>query len=421
MDKAINEIKKRRNLIAIIVLSVVSPFVALIFAIKNFRASWSKNVIWFYTTYFGYTFTIFSAEADASRYAQQLLLMSGKDFTITSIFTDYLSDDGGVLDFAQRVVTFLVAQITQDYRMLFAVFAFFLGYFLSRIIWFLIERSTKRFDVLTALIVISYSLVVGIWDIGGIRWNIAALIFFYGTILYIMDGNKNGLFFIFSTVFVHWSFPIAIVFFIVYVVFKNRPYIYFSLFVFSFFVTELNIDFFRGLLESFAPKSILNSRESYLNENYIELLSDKSSKLAWYILYYLKILKWLLLLLTSYIFIVERKSIENNQPLVFNLLNFGMFFYGVFNLLSVLPSVGRFLSIGNLLLLMFLFFYLQYSEKGLPQILRYISIPVLVFFIIIRIRIGFDFIGIWSVFGSPIFVYFVDNNLPLINLVKQIF
>jgi hypothetical protein len=347
--------------------------------------------------------------------------MSGKDFTITSIFTDYLSDDGGVLDFAQRVVTFLVAQITQDYRMLFAVFTFFLGYFLSRIIWFLIERSTKRFDVLTALIVICYSLVVGIWDIGGIRWNIAALIFFYGTILYIMDGNKNGLFFIFSTVFVHWSFPIAIVFFIVYVIFKNRPYIYFSLFVFSFFVTELNIDFFRGLLESFAPKSILNSRESYLNENYIELLSDKSSKLAWYILYYLKILKWLLLLLTSYIFIVERKSIENNQPLVFNLLNFGMFFYGVFNLLSVLPSVGRFLSIGNLLLLMFLFFYLQYSEKGLPQILRYISIPVLVFFIIIRIRIGFDFIGIWSVFGSPIFVYFVDNNLPLINLVKQIF
>jgi hypothetical protein len=417
----INSNSFKRRLTSIIGLFVISPFATLCFAIKNYRASWSKNVVWFYTAFFGYTFTINSTEVDASRYKDTLLLMSNPDFSIKTIFSNYWSDDSGTLDIAQRIITFVVAQFTQDYRMLFAVFGLFLGYFLSRIIWFLIKQSSGKLNVLSTLLLVSYSLVVGIWDIGGIRWNIAALIFFYGAILYIVEGNKKGIIVILSTIFVHWSFPAAIVIFFLYKYLKNQPIIYFILFISSFVLVELNVDFIRNIFELYAPKAVQNSRESYLNEGYIQSIADKRFELAWYISYHVLLLKWLILVMVSYIFLKDSKTIKQNQPELFRIFNFGMFFYGVFNILSTLPSVGRFINIANLILLFVIFVYLQFYGKTFPDILKYLSIPILLLFIIVRLRIGFDYIGIWSVFGSPLYVYFVENNLPLINLIKAIF
>jgi len=411
----------KKELTSIIGLFIISPFAALCYAIKNYRTSWSKNVIWFYTVFFGYTFTIFSAEVDATRYKDTLIIMSNPAFTIKTIFSNYWSDDSGMLDIAQRLITFLVAQFTQDYRVLFAVFGLFLGYFLSRIMWFLIEKSLGKLNLVSSLLLVSYSLVVGIWDIGGIRWNIAALIFFYGVLLYIIDGNYKGILLIISTIFVHWSFPAAITVFIIYKYLKNQTLFYFILFIFSFILVELDLDYIRNIFEMYAPKAIQNSRENYLNENYILSVADSRVGLAWYIKYHVLLIRWLILGLVSFIYFKDSKSMKENQPELFRLFNFGLLFYGVFNILSSLPSVGRFINIANLTMLFIIFVYLQFYGKSFPEIFKNIVIPILILFIFVRLRIGFDYLGVWSIFGSPLFVYFVENNMPLINLVKAIF
>jgi len=231
-------------------LFIFWPLAALVFALKHFRSNWSKNVVWLFTIFFGYTFVIISSDYDASRYKDALIFMANSPFSFSTIFTDYLSEDSGVLDIAQRLVTFIVSRFTDDYRVLFAVFGFFMGYFLSRIIWFVIERTTGKISLFSGVFLVSFSLVVGIWDMGGIRWNIAAIIFFYGAIIFLVDGNIKGLWITTATIFVHWSFPLALVVLFIYSIIRNQTTFFFILFVVSFFVGEINLDNVRLIFQT---------------------------------------------------------------------------------------------------------------------------------------------------------------------------
>ncbi len=140
------------------------PFGTLLYAIKNYREVWARNIAWLYTAYFGFTFVIPSSGADASRYAGALRMMSGSSFGLKDLFSSYMSEDSGVLDIAQRLVTFIVAKFTVDYRFLFAVFGVFMGYFLSRIIWYLTDRAPGKLDL---FLYFDYcKLLFSYWDLG---------------------------------------------------------------------------------------------------------------------------------------------------------------------------------------------------------------------------------------------------------------
>jgi len=58
---------KKQNIIAY-ATAVVWPFFALVFAMINYRSVFSKNVLWFFCAFFGYTFIISNPEMDANRY-----------------------------------------------------------------------------------------------------------------------------------------------------------------------------------------------------------------------------------------------------------------------------------------------------------------------------------------------------------------
>jgi hypothetical protein len=401
----------------IYIFFILWPFGVLLYAIKNYRAPWAKNIVWLYTIYFGFTFVIPDDGVDASRYADALTMMASSDFSIQTLFSLYTSQESGVLDIAQRLLTFFVSRFTDDYRFLFAAFGFFMGYFLSRIIWYLVDKTVGHFNLFTTLVLISFSLVIGIWDMGGIRWNIAAVIFTFGVMKYLIEGKIGGLWICASTVVVHWSFPLALFVVAVYFFLKNRTTAYFALFLISFFIAELDLEIIRSLFSAYAPQAIQISRGSYLNENYVQYVSERSLTTAWYITGHWVALKWCLFIFASYLYFKGRERFKT-FPQLNNLFNFAMLFYGVFNILSVIPSVGRFLTIGNLLILALIFWNLQAFRNKEPYILRLIGIPVMLLFIIVRFRIGFDYIGLWSVIGNPIFIYAAENNISLIDIVK---
>lgn len=395
------------------------PFGTLLYSMMHYRCEWTKNIFWLYAIFFGFSFVIPTVEADAYVYAYSLETMAKPGYSLNDLFASYFRPDSGVLDIAQRLITFLVSRFTTDYRFLFAVFGIFMGYFLSRIVWFLIDRTSGKLDLFSILILFAFSMVIGIWDIGGVRWNVAAVMFVFGVLQYIVYGKKRALWLLACTIFVHWSFIIALAVFLLYIFVGNRSLIYFGLFLVSILIADLNLDIVRDLFTSYAPAPLLESRGSYLNEVYIEHLAEDAETAAWYYFGGGMALKWYLF---AFAIIFYFWGIKRNKehPEMASLFNFALLYFGIFNILSVIPSVMRFVEAGFFLMLAVLFYNIERIQGTLSMVLRFTGIPVLLLYIVIRLRFGFDYIGTWSILGSPIFIYFTDNKTPLIDIIKEL-
>ncbi|MHC1775905.1 MAG: EpsG family protein [Lentimicrobium sp.] len=401
-------------------LFFIWPFAMLLYAIKNFRYYWASNIFWLFTIFFGFTYVIIGNESDASRYKDQLVTMSNSNFNIQQLFLHYMEEGGSELDIAQRLLTFIISKFTEDFRILFAFFGFFMGYFISRYIWLIINKFDRKLDFFTGLLLISYSLVIGIWDMGGIRWNIAATIFVFSVLNYLDTKDRKYLWIAASTIFVHWSFPIALAVLLFYFIIGNRSLIYFVLFMMSFLISQINLDIFRDFFTNYAPYVVQESRGSYLDQGYVDLLADESGRLNWYVTGHREGLKWFIFLSVIYLYIKGVKSMKNNA-FVFSVFNFAIFFYSIFNILSSIPSVHRFLNIGSLLILACIILYTAFLKNNFPQWIKLISVPILILYITVRVRTGFDFFGIWTIIGNPLLAIFVENEVPLIDIVKGLF
>lgn len=88
--------------------------------------------------------------------------------------------------------------------------------------------------------------------------------------------------------------------------------------------------------------------------------------------------------------------------------------------MSSIPSAGRFLNPASSMAISLFFISTSiYSFKSIW--IRYfmkISVLILIAFIVVTIRIGFDTIGISTVLGNPILATFIENDIALINFLK---
>jgi len=255
---------------------------------------------------------------------------------------------------------------------------------------------------------------------GGIRWNIAATIFVFSVLNYLDKKDRKYLWIAASAIFVHWSFPIALAVLLIYFIIGNRTLIYFIIFILSFLISQINLDIFRDLFANYAPYVVQESRGSYLDQGYADLIADQKGQLNWYVTGHSEGLKWFIFLSVIYLYTKGIKSMKNNV-FVFSIFNFAILFYGIFNILSSIPSVGRFINVGSILILATSVLYIGLLKNNFPRWIRLIGIPILMLYIIIRIRIGFDYIGVWTILGNPLLSIVVENDLPLIDIVKGLF
>ena len=60
-------------------LFLIWPFLSILIALYEYRQKWSKNVIWLFVAFFGYTFVISNDTMDANRYRDQFIEVSTTD------------------------------------------------------------------------------------------------------------------------------------------------------------------------------------------------------------------------------------------------------------------------------------------------------------------------------------------------------
>jgi len=400
-----------------ILLFLFSPFTGLIQAFKNYRQAWASSSVMLFVVFYGYTMYR-PVEMDANRYVLRLHELYISPLSWKTFFQNFYSDDGSTVDIYQPIVTFILALFTDNGNVLFAVFGIVFGYFYSKNIWLLFEQAkTASMNRTLWIIVFGFACIIGYWELNGVRMWTAAHIFFYGTFLLLIKEEKKGFLIAASSILVHFSFvlPVSI---LVFFLFVKLPWkVLYFIFLASFFVSEINVGFISTFLTNHAPEFLLPKVQGYTSEEYIETVTTETPIANWYVRYYIKTLGWFILIMISSIYFNSLTEVKKNKPFS-NLFGFTLIFLSIGNLMSLIPSGGRYLTIARLFALALLFLFYLWSDNFYYK--RYLKLlsPVLLFYIIVSIRIAFETTTFLTVLANPFIVMVVDLPVPLISLLK---
>ncbi|HLQ99299.1 MAG TPA: EpsG family protein, partial [Sphingobacterium sp.] len=295
------------------------------------------------------------------------------------------------------------------------------GYFLSRNIWFLFERMEGKLLPITLFLMTCFFLVNPIWQINGFRMWTAVHVFLYGLLPYLFDGKKRGLWISVLSILVHFSMLVPVGVLAGYMLLGNRLNIFFIFFLLTFFVSEIDISAVNTFMENYAPEILQERTDSYRSETVIEADASEPETRNWYIVWHRRALGWSVTGFLVLLFWKGRRFFKENNGWAC-LFSFTLLFYGVANLLSHLPSGGRFTVIGELCALALIILYIQNRpmEKMMKRFV-YLAGPALMLFLIVSIRVGFLYSSVASILGNSIVALFISGEfVSLNNILKSI-
>lgn len=378
----------------------------------------SMNLFWGFCVFYGLTFAVGveSKNSDINRYHEHLMdLYEQPELSINDVISNF--KDSKEIDVFNMGITYGISRFTDNRGILTMFYAVFLGFFLSRNIWYILNLLKGRISFLEKIILLALFLLIPIWFINGVRMWTAFHVFFYGLLPYIFENRKNRLRFVFLSIFVHFSFIVPISAFFIYFFARNRLKPYFVVFIFSIFFSNLNMGIFNDYIDRFAPQSIAERSASYRNEDVISARNQASQgkALNWYVKWQYKALDSSLYILIIYLFLFGNPLIKND-PIWKRLISFMLIFMIYGNFLAHIPSGARFINFGRFTGLFFILLYLnQFRNDFYTKRMTTVFLPAFLLFIIVSIRMGLYYTSITTIAGNPILALFNAGETISIN------
>ncbi len=396
------------------------PLGALLAAFNHWKKPWSKNVFWLFCIFFGFTFVIAErGGSDSARYAEVFVDIAHSDLNLTSLFSSFYSELSDDPDVVSPIIVFLVSRATDNPKFLFMVYGLFFGFFYSRNLWFVLNKIENKVTGMILLLTLTFALINPIWHINGFRFWAAAQVFLFGTLPFLLDGNKKTLIWSAFSILVHYSFILPLGILGIFYLVKNKANLYLAFYLATAFLQELNLQWFQSIL-SFLPDIFYSKVLTYANAEYAETRMLSSQALQWYVTLPLEGLKWVNYIFVISFFIIGRKFINEREDLK-TLLCFSLLFLGFANILSFVPSGHRYLHVANTFI--FPFYIISFSAFSRIRklfILQTFSLPLLVLFCVMSIRIGFNHFGALTVIGNPVSSAFYSYPVPLMDDIKRV-
>jgi hypothetical protein len=415
------EIRSRREGLIYCFSFMIWPFGVMVDAVNNWKKPYSRDVFWLFCIFFGFTFVIAEeGGADSDRYAKLFIEYAHSDMSLSLLWHSLYSSGSDSVDIASPLITYLVSRLTDNPRYLFTVFGLIYGYFYSRNIWYVLGKIKGNFTIVVLVYILAFALLIPLWSINGFRMWTAAQIFLYGAFPFLMEGDKKRLIWALISVFFHFSFSYPLVILFLYILFGNKMNIYFSFFIITSFLNELNLDFVRSSL-SFLPDVFQSRITGYTNTDYIQYTKESNQELNWYVAYAVKGIKWASYIIVLFTFLRCKKVLFERRDLT-RLFSFTLLFFGFANIFSLLPSGGRFVIVAELFLFAF-FIFLITTWPGIKWSyqIQVLCIPFLMLYFIYQIRLGMDFFSLMTICGNPLLAAVSPDPFPLINGIRSLF
>lgn len=397
------------------------PFSAIIMAFKNWDKPWAKNVFWLFCVFFGFTFVIADmGGADSDRYARQFIQFAHSDSGLIDLISTFYATGSDYIDIVMPLLMFFLSRLTDNPAILFVIFGLFSGYFYSRNIWYVFERVNVRFSELLILFMFAFIMLNPIWNINAFRFHLAAQVFLFGTLPYLLEGKKKGLIWSALSVLAHFTFVFPVAVLGLYILFRNRTKLYLIFFIITAFISEINLEWVQSSF-SFLPDFLFVEVMRYTNAEYVEYIGIASGELPWFITYSSLGIKLVVYTLVAFTFLYARDLLEERADLK-NLLSFALLLYAFANLFSMIPSGGRFIVVANTF--MFPFFIISLStfpRLSESLIIKAVSFPFLLLFCTVSIRMGLDHFSIMAIIGNPITAVLYSDPLSLLAEIERLF
>lgn len=390
---------------------IIFPFLGFIQALKNYRSSWAKPTVIAFVAFFGFSM-VKSETLDSSRYIHKLEDMYVSNRSFDDIKNSLYSDEGGQTDIYVTVVTYIVSSLTDSGKFLFLIYGLVFGYFYANNIWMVLGQSKGKLTREQYLLLAAFALIVGFWTLNAVRMWTAAHVFFYGGFSYLYLGKKKGLIIAASSILIHFSFLLPVGLLVAYSLVRlNFRFLYFF-YIASFFIAELNVGIIKTTLEANMPGFMQPKIKTYFNDDYIEGYKEVAATVNWYVLYYKKLITYFNVVFMSILFFKADLSLPARR-----LLGFSLLFLGVANIISLLPSGGRFLNVAFLFSLAFSFIVLANTKVYIiTKSVKWLS-PILILFVVISIRMSLDYISITTL-TNPIIALFTDVNESIMSFIR---
>jgi hypothetical protein len=397
------------------------PFMALVYALFNYRAAYTRNIIWLFCAFFGYTFVITPGEdMDAARYKNRLEhLHRDRHQPYIDLLIDPYVGKGiyGGTDIYGQFVTLTVSRFTDDFRILFGLVGFVFGYFYaSNICYILPWLKERKLNSLGILMLVVLVLVIPYWNINGYRFYTATHIFIFALLRVLVEGKRRYNLLILITPLVHGSFVLAATCAFVYQLFGNRYHIYFALLL--LFSLSFGIDpSFIYKNSDLAPEFAQNKVAGYTRASYIKLTQGLAVGQNWYVEGHNFALKLVTYIFVGFIWLKRKTLLQDRISL--HLYSCSLLMLSVAAFISTIPSGTRFFFVS---LQLFAVLLLYVAQQNLAQNwVRWLTIglcgPVFMY-ALVEIRIGFDVTGLNTIFLNPMLAPFFPDSAPLITLFK---
>jgi hypothetical protein len=404
-----------KNNTATYLLFLINPFMALFVVLKDFK---TKNIAFFFPIFLAFVGASLYPVGDAERYRDRFYEMHDKELSFEN-FRSSLLDGETSFDVAIPLISYSIATVTRNEKILFAVFGLILGFFYGKNMQYILDKLDKKnINYYILLLVVVFSMIVTFWDgIRGVRMWTAAHIYFYGASRIIEKQNLKYIGFLVLAFAYHFSFLLPVLVFLGYFFLPKRQFlpVAFVFFVLSLVVADSNVDFIKNLVLNNVPEFFQSHAEGYTGEEYMEKVSNQSSSYAFHHAISGSLIKLSItyLLVLAYLGNLSQLILDNVYTKYFL---FVFLIFGFANFISVLPSGGRFVSVALLFAIIPIYYGYQQTMK---KYLYHLTIIPLLFWLIFTLRTGFYSLSIGSVIGNPLIIFFdfaTEQNLD--SLIK---
>jgi hypothetical protein len=235
-------------------LFFISPLISLVVSLTRTKSEAAKNLIWAACGFYGLMFNILPNQGtDCVRYASELKQMHLTQMSLELLSSTFYREGGTRYDIYQPMVTLVISRFTDDYRILFAVFGLFLGFFYSRTIWYFVERLPQNTSYANLIFIISAAALInpGI-SINGARMYTALYVFTFASLKLFETRQYRFILLAALSIFIHFSFAYAFAILLLVPIAERLPGLTVGTFTLSFLLPSIENTMLTDLL-SFMP------------------------------------------------------------------------------------------------------------------------------------------------------------------------
>lgn len=341
--------EEKKNLLGRkLIFFLIWPFGAFLHSLSTPQLRSSRIIFYLWFVVFGLCFLPVNEEADSYQYAQEFAFSNNMStYTYQKEVSRFFNNsyDTEIKDIYVLTAIYLVGKVSDNVHLFFMAFAMVFAFFYVKSMKYALYSEGKvRNDLIFFILFGWFCISNPIFNINGVRFWTAAWMGVYIMLRYLINKDYKVLFLLPILYLVHASFILYIAVFLVFLLLGKYHKAWDVIFVISLFFSGLSfLPVISDYVMDYLPQNLQFLVQYYTSEDYLSYKAEKMATLSAYAQFFMDLPK-IAINMVAAICLLNRKSIEKNVSSS-RVLEFSIVLLSLSNILSVIPSVGRYLNI----------------------------------------------------------------------------